>query len=137
MNVIESQRFQLASRDDGISRLRVTVRRLAREAGFSVVDQTRLMTAASEIARNSIVHGEGGNAVVQLLERGREIGIRVIFEDTGPGIADLDEALRDGFTSGKGLGLGLGGTRRLVGNLEIENRDEGGLRVSFQKWRNA
>jgi serine/threonine-protein kinase RsbT len=117
----------------------VLVRRLVREwavaAGFSLVDQTKIVTAASELARNAVHYGGGGTCHVEVLNDGMKRGLRLVFEDRGPGIADIDQALRDGFTTGTGLGLGLGGARRLVNEFEIQSRPGEGTRVTVIRWR--
>jgi len=117
----------------------VLVRRVVRESavasGFSLVDQTKLVTAASELARNMVIYGGGGTLHVALLNDGARRGVRLTFEDRGPGIADIAQALRDGFTSGNGLGLGLGGAKRLVNDFEIYSKPGEGTRVVVARWR--
>ena len=117
----------------------VRVRQLTREwsvlAGFSLVDQTKMVTAASELARNTLEHGGGGTARVELLTEGARRGVRLTCEDRGPGIPDIELALRDGYTSRGGLGLGLGGARRLVNEFGIESRPGDGTRVTISRWR--
>lgn len=116
----------------------VTVRRRVREVliqlGFSLVDQTKLVTAASELARNTIIYGGGGSMQVETLN-GPRIGVRLTFEDSGPGIPDIELALRDGFTTGSGLGLGLGGAKRLVNDFEINSRVGQGTKVIITRWK--
>jgi len=115
--------------------VRQAVREWATGLRFGLVDVTKLTTAASELARNALVHGKGGTArLEQLAEGGRE-GLRVTFEDRGPGIADVDRAMADGFSTGAGLGLGLGGSRRLVHEFAIESRPGEGTRVTITHWR--
>jgi serine/threonine-protein kinase RsbT len=114
---------------------RQAVRSWAVELGFSLVDQTKIVTAASELARNTVVYGGGGTMRLQALEDGPRRGLRLIFEDQGPGIPDIDQALRDGFTSGGGLGLGLGGARRLVNEFAIESQPGQGTRITVVKWK--
>lgn len=111
------------------------VRRGAQEAGLSLVDQTKIVTAASELARNTLVYGLGGEMTMQVIDDGARRGLRLTFVDQGPGIPDLDLALRDGWTSGNGLGMGLSGTRRLVNEFEIESRVGEGTRVSIARWK--
>ena len=120
---------------DDIVRVRQRVREKATGGGLSLVDQTKLVTAASELARNALVHGGGGTARVEVVESpaGRT-GIRVAFCDKGPGIADVDLALTDGWTTGSGLGLGLSGARRLVDEFELVSRPGGGTSVVVTKW---
>lgn len=116
----------------------VTVRRLVREAaaklGFSLVDQTKVVTAASELARNTLIHGKGGDMELITLN-GPRVGLRLKFSDRGPGIRDIQLALRDGFTTGSGLGLGLGGTKRLVSEFEIDSRVGEGTTVTVTRWK--
>jgi serine/threonine-protein kinase RsbT len=117
----------------------VLVRRVVREwaiaAGFGLVDQTKMVTAASELARNTVLYGGGGSLRLEALADGARRGLRLVFEDAGPGIADLELALRDGYTTGTGLGLGLGGARRLVGEFEIETKLGEGTRVAVARWK--
>ena len=117
----------------------VAVRRAVREgsiaAGFSLVDQTKIVTAASELARNALTYGGGGTLTLELLNDGAKRGLRLVFEDQGPGIADVELALRDGFTTGGGLGLGLGGARRLVNEFSIESAPGKGTRVAVVRWK--
>ena len=115
--------------------VRQAVRRWAAELGFSLVDQTKIVTAASELARNTLIHGGGGSARLEALAEGIRKGLRLTFEDQGPGIPDLDLALQDGYTTGGGLGLGLGGSRRLVSEFTIDSRAGEGTRVSVTKWK--
>lgn len=115
----------------------VTVRRRVREwsaeAGFGLVEQTKLVTAASELARNALDHGGGGRVHLQDVEGSRR-GLRLVFEDEGPGIPDVERALRDGYSTGSGLGLGLAGAGRLVSDLEIESAPGEGTRVTAVRW---
>jgi serine/threonine-protein kinase RsbT len=113
---------------------RQVVRAFAVEQRFSLVDQTRIVTAASELARNTVDYGGGGTMRLLALEDGGRRGLRLVFEDKGPGIADLDGAMRDGFTTGKGLGLGLSGAKRLSSEFTIESRPGEGTRVSITRW---
>ena len=119
---------------DDVVRVRQVVRGWAVELGFSLVDQTKIVTAASEVARNTVTYGGGGTARLEVLQDGGRRGLRVVFEDKGPGIADVEQALRDGFTSGTGLGLGLGGARRLSNDFAIESRVGEGTRVTIVRW---
>lgn len=120
--------------DADIVLVRQAVRRWAVQIGFSLVDQTKLVTAASELARNTLVHGGGGRAHLEpLVENGRR-GLAILFEDKGPGIRDIQAALRDGFTTGGGLGLGLGGAKRLSNEFEITSRPGDGTRVRIARW---
>ena len=113
-----SERIAVAS-DQDVVRVRQLVRTVAVAVKLSLVDQTKLVTAASELARNTLVYGGGGTVEVGRVENGRRSGIRIVFADEGPGIADVDLALTDGYTTGGGLGLGLSGARRLVDEFDI------------------
>lgn len=114
---------------------RQTVRRLAQDAGFSLVDQTKFVTAASELARNAFIYGGGGEMKWETVQDGIKRGVRLVFEDHGPGIADLGRALTDGWSSGRGLGLGLTGARRLVNEFELESTVGVGTRVTITRWK--
>jgi len=121
--------------DEDVVALRRHVRERAVAITLSLVDQTKLVTAASELARNTIKYGGGGEVHLDTLEDGFKRGIGLLFVDSGPGIADLDMALRDGYTTGGGLGLGLGGSKRLVDEFEIDSRTGEGTAVSVVKWK--
>ena len=110
---------------------RQRVRQWSVDLKFSLVDQTKLVTAASELARNALDHGQGGSMTVELLSNGSRAGLRLVFEDEGPGIADIDQALKDGFS----MGLGLGGSKRLVNEFSIESEVGKGTRVAVIRWR--
>jgi serine/threonine-protein kinase RsbT len=125
---------QAISSDEDVVRVRQLVRTAAVAAKLSLVDQTKLVTAASELARNTLIYGGGGSAEVAAVEDGRRRGVRIIFADTGPGIVDLDLALTDGYTTGGGLGLGLSGARRLVDNFDIWTEVGQGTRITITKW---
>ena len=120
---------------DDVVRVRQLVRVAAAEAGMSLVDQTKVVTAASELARNTLVHGGGGAARIERVTSvaGRA-GVRIAFTDSGPGIADMDLALTDGWTSGSGLGLGLSGARRLVDEFDLTSQPGSGTSVVVTKW---
>ena len=118
-----------------IIRVRQAVREAALSVGFSLVDQTKVVTAASELARNIIDYGGGGEVTVEVLDNGTRRGVRAIFADSGPGIADIEQALRDGYTSGGGLGLGLGGARRLSNEFEIKSAPGEGTRGTITRWK--
>jgi len=122
------------STDDDIVRVRQRVRDWAVGLGFSLVDQTKLVTAASELARNTLVYGRGGSLTLESVSNERKRGLRLTFEDHGPGIPDIDAALRDGFTTGNGLGLGLSGARRLSQDFAISSRVGEGTRVTIARW---
>ena len=117
----------------------VRVRQLAREwsisLGFGLVDQTKIVTAASELARNTVIYGGGGTVRLQALNDGARRGLRLTFEDTGPGIADLSLALKDGYSTGTGLGLGLSGAKRLMSEFEIDSTPGQGTRVAVTRWK--
>jgi serine/threonine-protein kinase RsbT len=115
--------------------VRQTVRQWAVAMRFSLVDQTKIVTAASEIGRNTLVYGGGGVMRVREVANGTRPGLRVEFEDQGPGIADIEQALRDGYTSGSGLGLGLGGAKRLVSQFEITSAPGAGTKIVLTRWR--
>ncbi|UDY23647.1 anti-sigma regulatory factor [Nocardioides sp. Kera G14] len=121
--------------DSDVVRVRQLVRDLSLAAKLSLVDQTKLVTATSELARNTLVYGGGGEATVQIVERGDLTGVEVIFADKGPGIDDVDLALTDGWTSGSGMGLGLSGAKRLVDEFELDTAPGEGTRVRVIKWR--
>jgi serine/threonine-protein kinase RsbT len=114
---------------------RQAVRRMAQQQGFSLVDQTKMVTAASELARNAVIYGGGGTLTWAVLVDGAKRGLRLTFEDKGPGIANLELALTDGWSSGSGLGLGLTGTRRLVNEFEIHSTVGVGTRVIITRWK--
>jgi serine/threonine-protein kinase RsbT len=114
---------------------RQTVRKLTQELKFSLVDQTKMITAASELSRNTVVYGGGGEMRWELLKDGLKNGLRLHFEDKGPGIPDMDLAMTDGWTSGKGMGMGLTGSKRLVNEFEIRSVVGEGTRVSITRWK--
>ena len=114
---------------------RQAVRQRAIELGFSLVDQTKIVTAASELARNTIQHGGGGEASIEVVVNGTRCGLRLTFVDTGPGIADLALAMKDGYSTGGGLGLGLSGARRLSSEFEVTSAPGQGTRVVMTRWR--
>jgi serine/threonine-protein kinase RsbT len=120
---------------EDVVRVRQQVRRSAIEAGLGLVDQTKIVTAASELARNTLDYGKGGTATVELVLNGDRRGLRVRFDDKGPGIPDVEIALRDGYTTGKGMGLGLGGARRLCNEFAIESEPGKGTRVTIARWK--
>ena len=121
--------------DEDVVRVRQVTRQWAVELGFNLVDQTKIVTAASELARNTFVHGGGGTTRLEELADGTRRGLRLTFEDKGPGIADLKEALRDGYTTGSGLGLGLGGARRLSSTFDITSAPGQGTCVRIARWK--
>jgi serine/threonine-protein kinase RsbT len=114
---------------------RQKVRQWAMEMKFTLVDQTKLVTAASELARNALEHGKGGHMQIEKVNNSIKDGLKLIFEDKGPGIPDIETALRDGFTSGGGMGLGLGGSKRLVNDFQIESEVGKGTRITIVRWK--
>jgi serine/threonine-protein kinase RsbT len=120
---------------EDIVRMRQVVREQSNVLGFGLVDQTKLVTAASELGRNTIVYGGGGEVSVELLVEGARKGLRLTFRDEGPGIADIELAMKDGYTTGTGLGLGLGGARRLCNEFSIDSRPGKGTRVTVTRWK--
>ncbi|MFE1249677.1 anti-sigma regulatory factor [Streptomyces sp. NPDC058735] len=123
--------------DADLAWVRQQVRQTAAELGFGLVQQTKLVTAASELARNTLVHGGGGHVRITPLVSGQAKGLRLAFVDTGPGIRDLDQAMTDGYTSGGGLGLGMSGSKRLVHEFEVESRPGEGTTVTVAAWATA
>ncbi|WP_345816546.1 anti-sigma regulatory factor [Paraburkholderia sp. PREW-6R] len=121
--------------DEQIVRLRRWVREKAVALGLSLIDQTKFVTAASELARNTLIYGGGGDAHCFTLRRNGRTGLRLEFIDNGPGIADINKALTDGYTSGNGLGLGLGGAKRLCDEFEIRSAPGEGTHISITKWK--
>lgn len=121
--------------DDDVVRVRQLVRGYAQRAKLSLVNQTKLVTAASELARNTLVYGGGGIARVEIVSDGRRQGVRAVFQDDGPGIPDLGLALADGWSSGSGLGLGLSGSRRLVDQFDLDTEVGRGTTVTVVKWK--
>lgn len=134
MPVQKTHTLTLAGEAD-IVHARQQVRKWATELEFSLVDQTKLVTAASEIARNTVIYGKGGILELQAIVEGARRCLRMIFQDNGPGIPDIEQALRDGFTSGGGLGLGLGGAKRLVNEFDIQSEPGKGTRITLARWR--
>jgi len=134
MTVVKGETTPLQTEAD-IVRVRQVVRQWALQQGFSLVEQTKMVTATSELARNTVIHGGGGTAQLEALASGNRRGLRVIFVDQGPGIPDIAQALTDGYTTGEGLGLGLGGAKRLVNEFEITSRPGAGTRVCITKWK--
>lgn len=120
---------------EDIVRVRQEVRIRAVAAGFSLVDQTKLVTAASELARNTLDHGGGGTVRIEHINLADRRGVRLTFEDHGPGISDVARALQDGFTTGSGLGLGLGGAKRLTNEFNISSELGKGTRITIARWK--
>lgn len=121
--------------DDDVVKVRQRVRDWAVGLGFSLVDQTKLVTAASELARNTLVYGQGGTMLLEMVINETRRGLRLTFEDRGPGIADIQLALKDGYTTGNGLGLGLSGAKRLSQDFEIDSSPGKGTRVMIARWK--
>jgi len=120
---------------EDVVRVRHRTRELAVQAGMSLIDQTKLVTAASELARNTLEYGGGGTARFERPVSGLKKGVRITFEDSGPGIADVAQAMQDGFTSGSGMGLGLPGAKRLVNEFDIQSKPGQGTRVTITRWK--
>jgi serine/threonine-protein kinase RsbT len=131
--VVRTEKLPLTSAED-IVKVRQAVRAWALELKFSLVDQTKMVTAASELARNTVIHGGGGGAELERLEANGRRGLRLTFSDHGPGIVDIAQAMKDGFTTGSGLGLGLGGAKRLVNEFEIQSQPGVGTVVRITRW---
>lgn len=133
MAVVSSDSLPIQAEADVVL-ARQRVRTAAAQLGFTLVDQTKLVTAASELARNTLIYGGGGTLHLQSLN-GPRTGLRLVFEDKGPGIPDITLALRDGFTTGSGLGLGLGGAKRLVNEFDIQSQPGEGTRITVVRWK--
>ena len=129
-----SKTLPIQSSED-VVRIRAEVRNASIAAGFSLVDQTKFVTAASELARNMVIYGAGGEMQIELLESAGRRGVRLAFIDQGPGIPDIEQAMNDGFTTGTGLGLGLGGARRLSNEFTIDSKMGHGTRVTIARWK--
>jgi len=127
-------RVEIAANEDVVL-VRQRAREQSQRAGFSLLETTKLVTAASELARNTLEHGGGGHAELEVVTDGIRRGVRMTFIDDGPGIPDIEAALRDGFTTGGGLGLGLGGSRRLVSEFHIESTVGKGTRIQVIRWK--
>lgn len=134
MKSLKSESIPIQNSTDVVT-ARQKVRQWASELKFSLVDQTKLVTAASELARNALDHGKGGRMVIELVEDRSKPGLKMVFEDQGPGIPDIQAALRDGFTTGNGMGLGLGGSKRLVNDFSIESEPGKGTRITAIRWK--
>ena len=134
MNVLKRDVQPLKNSNDVVL-ARQKVRQWATELRFSLVDQTKLVTAASELARNALDHGKGGAMTMESLANGAKTGLRLVFEDQGAGIPNIEQALKDGFTTGSGMGLGLGGSKRLVNEFSIESEVGRGTKVTVIRWK--
>jgi serine/threonine-protein kinase RsbT len=133
--IVEKDAAMPVKLGEDVVRVRQAVRARAVEAGFSLVDQTKLITAASEIARNTVEYGGGGTLKIETLRDGIRRGIRLTFVDQGPGIADIARAMTDGYTSGSGLGLGLSGAKRLSNEFDIQSAPGKGTQIMLARWR--
>jgi serine/threonine-protein kinase RsbT len=129
-----SELLPLRSSEDVVA-VRQRVRAITSEQGFKLVDQTKIVTATSELARNTVVYGGGGTVLIEEVENGSRAGLRITFEDHGPGIADVELAMKDGYTTGGGLGLGLSGSKRLSNEFEIHSTPGAGTRVTITRWK--
>jgi serine/threonine-protein kinase RsbT len=133
MEILKSERVTIGIESD-VVRTRQISRQWAVESGFKTVEQTKFVTAVSELGRNTLIHGKGGFMLLEALKDNLRKGLRATFEDLGPGIADIEQALQDGFTTGQGLGLGLGGAKRLSNEFAILSKPGGGTRVTIARW---
>ena len=134
IRVLSAESMQIRASDD-IVLVRQAVRKKSIALGFGLVDQTKVVTASSELARNTLDYGGGGTVLLELVENGTRSGLKLTFEDQGPGIPDIDQALTDGYTTGKGMGLGLSGAKRLSNEFEIWSKPGEGTRVSILRWK--
>jgi serine/threonine-protein kinase RsbT len=134
MTVLKREQLPLQNSSDVVV-ARQKVRQWAIELRFSLVDQTKLVTAASELARNALDHGHGGQMTMEVVNGMARSGLKLVFEDTGPGIPDIEQALKDGFTTGSGMGLGLGGSKRLVNEFAIESEVGKGTKITVVRWK--
>ena len=136
MSVVKADVLPVRTEQD-IVMARQAVRRLSQELAFSLVDQTKMVTAASELARNTVIHGKGGTMEWSVLHDVDRKGLRLTFQDEGPGIPNITLAMTDGWTTGSGLGMGLSGAKRLVNEFEIESKPGAGTRITITRWRAA
>ena len=132
---VEASETMPVTTSDDVVRVRQAVRTQAVKAGFSLVDQTKIITAASEIARNTVDYGGGGTLLVESVRESTRHGLRLTFTDQGPGIADLDRAMTDGYTTGHGLGLGLSGAKRLCNEFDVKSTPGSGTTITMARWR--
>ena len=134
--ILKDETVAITSSSD-IVKVRQVVRTWSVSLGFTLVEQTKMVTAASELARNALEHGGGGQVRLEVLQNELRQGLKLTFLDEGPGIADVQQALRDGFTTGTGMGLGLSGAKRLVNEFEIDSAPGRGTKVMITRWRNT
>lgn len=132
---VKSHEGKTIETEEDILAVRNSVKRVVALLNFSLITQTKIITASSELARNTIEHGRGGRALIEILDDSERIGVRLTFEDNGPGIPNIEQALEDGFTTGKGMGLGLGGAKRLMDEFSIQSELNRGTRVTITKWQ--
>lgn len=134
MDVKRTETLPVETEQDIVA-VRQAVRKLSQELKFSLVDQTKMVTAASELARNTLIHGGGGTMCWEIIASGIRTGLRLCFEDHGPGIANLELAMMDGWTSGSGLGMGLSGSKRLVNDFDLQSVPGQGTKVTITRWK--
>jgi serine/threonine-protein kinase RsbT len=134
VTVTKTETLSVRSGDD-VVHVRQRVRALSIEIGLGLVDQTKIVTAASELARNTLDYGGGGDVLMEIVQAGIRKGLRLTFEDQGPGIPDIEQAMTDRFTTGRGMGLGLGGAKRLSNEFHIESTPGSGTRVTIARWK--
>jgi serine/threonine-protein kinase RsbT len=134
MSVLRAETMPIQS-DGDVVLVRQKVRAWSVELGFGLVDQTKIVTAASELARNALIHGGGGTVQVEALNDGARKGLRLTFEDRGPGIPDIELAMRDGYSTGTGLGLGLSGAKRLCNEFDVRSTAAEGTRITIARWK--
>jgi len=134
--VLNKDRMPIEKEQDVVP-FRNRVKEYAVKIGMGIVNQTKLITAASELVRNMLKYANGGVTIIEVISKGRENGIRLIFQDRGPGIADIKQAMKDGFSTGKSLGVGLPGTKRLVSEFDIQSTVGKGTTVTIIKWKNG
>lgn len=137
MITVLSKDRMMVDREQDVVPLRNRVKEYAVKIGMGLVNQTKLITAASELVRNMLRYGGGGQVLIEVVSQGRENGVRLTFADKGPGIADIKDAMKDGFSTGKSLGLGLPGTKRLVSEFDIKSVVNEGTTVTIIKWKNG
>jgi serine/threonine-protein kinase RsbT len=137
MMIVLNKEYMSIIREVDVIPFRNRLREYAVKIGMSLVNQTKIITAASELARNMLKYANGGKVTIEVISKGRENGIRLVFKDEGPGIEDIKLAMKDGYSTGKSLGLGLPGTKRLVSEFSIESAVGKGTTVTIIKWKNG